>query len=101
MLGNCNLKEEEITVSKLDQNQLSQINAYWRAANYLTIGQIFLQENRDNENNRAALFLMLLCIHKIILSLIQTIVLFDRASFMLLRYCNGVIPIYCLNILVK
>jgi len=32
-------------VSKLDQNQLSQINAYWRAANYLTIGQIFLQEN--------------------------------------------------------
>lgn len=29
----------------LSQNQLQQIDAYWRAANYLTIGQIYLQAN--------------------------------------------------------
>src|SRR5881275_140725 len=29
----------------LDQNRLKLIDAYWRAANYLTIGQIYLQEN--------------------------------------------------------
>ena len=32
-------------VSKLEQSLLSQIDAYWRAANYLTIGQIYLQAN--------------------------------------------------------
>jgi len=29
----------------LDQNRLKLIDAYWRAANYLTVGQIYLQEN--------------------------------------------------------
>ena len=32
-------------MSKLEQSLLSQIDAYWRAANYLTIGQIYLQAN--------------------------------------------------------
>lgn len=32
-------------MSNLDQNRLDLIDAYWRAANYLTIGQIYLQEN--------------------------------------------------------
>jgi len=30
---------------KLEQARLQQIDAYWRAANYLTVGQIYLQEN--------------------------------------------------------
>ena len=29
----------------LDQNRLQNIHRYWQAANYLTIGQIYLQEN--------------------------------------------------------
>ncbi len=32
-------------MTNLDQNRLNLIDAYWRAANYLTIGQIYLQEN--------------------------------------------------------
>ncbi len=32
-------------MANLDQDRLSLIDAYWRAANYLTIGQIYLQEN--------------------------------------------------------
>src|SRR6266852_1526329 len=29
----------------LSQEQIAQLDAYWRAANYLTVGQIYLQEN--------------------------------------------------------
>ncbi len=29
----------------LNQDQLQNINAYWRAANYLTVGQIYLRDN--------------------------------------------------------
>lgn len=29
----------------LDQNRLNRMHSYWQAANYLTIGQIYLQEN--------------------------------------------------------
>jgi xylulose-5-phosphate/fructose-6-phosphate phosphoketolase len=29
----------------IDSNQLGLMDAYWRAANYLTVGQIYLQEN--------------------------------------------------------
>jgi xylulose-5-phosphate/fructose-6-phosphate phosphoketolase len=32
-------------VAALNVEQLARIDAYWRAANYLTIGQIYLQEN--------------------------------------------------------
>src|ERR1051325_4214535 len=30
---------------RLSERQLHDINAYWRAANYLTIGQIYLLDN--------------------------------------------------------
>ena len=33
------------TISKLDQARLELMNKYWNAANYLTIGQIYLQDN--------------------------------------------------------
>ena len=33
------------TTLKLDQNRLNRIIQYWNAANYLTIGQIYLQDN--------------------------------------------------------
>jgi xylulose-5-phosphate/fructose-6-phosphate phosphoketolase len=29
----------------LDEKELYQIDAYWRAANYLTVGQIYLADN--------------------------------------------------------
>src|SRR5215468_5892020 len=29
----------------LTDNELSRINAYWRAANYLSVGQIYLRDN--------------------------------------------------------
>jgi xylulose-5-phosphate/fructose-6-phosphate phosphoketolase len=32
-------------MAQLTQKQLEKINAYWRAANYLAVGQIYLQEN--------------------------------------------------------
>src|ERR1051326_2009056 len=32
-------------MSNLDLNRLQNINRYWQAANYLTIGQIYFQEN--------------------------------------------------------
>src|SRR5690349_18730320 len=35
----------ESTDTPLDQNSLHSIDAYWRAANYLTVGQIYLQAN--------------------------------------------------------
>jgi xylulose-5-phosphate/fructose-6-phosphate phosphoketolase len=32
-------------MSRLDARRLESLDAYWRAANYLTVGQIYLQEN--------------------------------------------------------
>jgi phosphoketolase len=32
-------------VANLDPNRLQRLHRYWQAANYLTIGQIYLQEN--------------------------------------------------------
>ncbi|HEV2653902.1 MAG TPA: hypothetical protein VGT82_03055, partial [Ktedonobacteraceae bacterium] len=32
-------------MSSLDQTRLDLIDKYWNAANYLTIGQIYLQSN--------------------------------------------------------
>src|SRR5246500_1531367 len=32
-------------VTKLDDRMLSQIDAYWRASNYLSVGQIYLLDN--------------------------------------------------------
>jgi xylulose-5-phosphate/fructose-6-phosphate phosphoketolase len=34
-----------MTARTLSPDELSRIDAYWRAANYLTVGQIYLQEN--------------------------------------------------------
>jgi xylulose-5-phosphate/fructose-6-phosphate phosphoketolase len=39
-----NRKEHE-AMAQLTQGQLEKIDAYWRAANYLAVGQIYLQEN--------------------------------------------------------
>ena len=33
------------TLKPLSQQQLDHINAYWRAANYLSVGQIYLLDN--------------------------------------------------------
>lgn len=35
----------ELTSTPLDQQTLHDIDAYWRAANYLSVGQIYLQDN--------------------------------------------------------
>ena len=32
-------------MANLDPNRLKTIHRYWQAANYLTIGQIYLQDN--------------------------------------------------------
>ena len=32
-------------MSKIDQARLNLIHRYWKAANYLTVGQIYLQDN--------------------------------------------------------
>jgi xylulose-5-phosphate/fructose-6-phosphate phosphoketolase len=32
-------------MANLDAKRLQNLNRYWQAANYLTIGQIYLQEN--------------------------------------------------------
>src|SRR5438132_7688711 len=37
--------QREESMSTVDQRRLHLMNKYWSAANYLTIGQIFLQEN--------------------------------------------------------
>ena len=36
---------ESLTAGTLNSEQLSRIDAYWRAANYLSVGQIYLMEN--------------------------------------------------------
>src|SRR6185437_8825996 len=33
------------TMSAIDEDKLERLDAYWRAANYLTVGQIYLQDN--------------------------------------------------------
>src|SRR3954466_7042918 len=35
----------ETTVAPIDRDRLHRMDAYWRAANYLTVGQIYLQDN--------------------------------------------------------
>ena len=37
--------EMEVTAKPLDKQELSLIDAYWRAANYLSVGQIYLYAN--------------------------------------------------------
>ena len=45
------LKEDEMTVdssielARLSEEDLSAVDAWWRANNYLTVGQIYLQDN--------------------------------------------------------
>ena len=36
---------EEREMSSLDPEHLEKMNAYWRAANYLSVGQIYLKDN--------------------------------------------------------
>ena len=36
---------KEKTASVLSADELKKINAYWRAANYLSVGQIYLLDN--------------------------------------------------------
>jgi len=36
---------KERSMSKIDQARLNLIDRYWKAANYLTVGQIYLQDN--------------------------------------------------------
>lgn len=35
----------EVIPPRLNDHELSHLNAYWRAANYLSVGQIYLQDN--------------------------------------------------------
>src|SRR5512145_2855205 len=37
--------EKKMTAKSLSQQQLRRIDAYWRAANYLSVGQIYLYAN--------------------------------------------------------
>jgi len=34
-----------VSLATLDSNELRGMNAYWRAANYLSVGQIYLYDN--------------------------------------------------------
>lgn len=36
---------DQVTMTPIDQTRLDRMHRYWSAANYLTIGQIYLQEN--------------------------------------------------------
>ncbi|MEK1887355.1 MAG: hypothetical protein AAAB35_07200, partial [Phyllobacterium sp.] len=36
---------EVVTENQLSRQELDQIDLYWRAANYLTVGQIYLLDN--------------------------------------------------------
>ena len=38
-------KTEKEPLKPLSQGELHLINAYWRAANYLSVGQIYLMDN--------------------------------------------------------
>ena len=37
--------ERKVEVGPLTQDELRRMNAYWRAANYLSVGQIYLLDN--------------------------------------------------------
>ncbi len=37
---------DTLTPEALDEELLQKIDAYWRAANYLSVGQIYLYDNR-------------------------------------------------------
>ena len=41
----ANAAKPATQVNPLSPEELHKINAYWRAANYLSIGQIYLYEN--------------------------------------------------------
>ena len=40
-----NTKQAEPTATPLSPELLRKIHAYWRAANYLSVGQIYLYDN--------------------------------------------------------
>src|ERR1700752_2216503 len=39
------MSSQTVTPAKLSDDELAGINAYWRAANYLSVGQIYLLDN--------------------------------------------------------
>src|SRR5580693_7532601 len=41
----ASIRESDTKAQPLSNDELDQINAYWRAANYLSVGQIYLMEN--------------------------------------------------------
>ncbi|MGB9421882.1 MAG: hypothetical protein WBR14_13320, partial [Candidatus Acidiferrum sp.] len=43
--GTANKKELTMKITTLAPELLRQMNAYWRAANYLSVGQIYLYDN--------------------------------------------------------
>ena len=40
-----NTKQSELTATPLSPELLRKMHAYWRAANYLSVGQIYLYDN--------------------------------------------------------
>ncbi|MBI4469460.1 MAG: hypothetical protein HY650_09090, partial [Acidobacteria bacterium] len=40
-----NRKTARVSTRPLGKEELRKIHAYWRAANYLSVGQIYLREN--------------------------------------------------------
>ena len=38
-------KKEDAVTEVLSRDELKKMNAYWRAANYLSVGQIYLYDN--------------------------------------------------------
>ena len=43
--GEHRVTETQLTTDLLDEEELRRIDAYWRAANYLSVGQIYLLDN--------------------------------------------------------
>jgi xylulose-5-phosphate/fructose-6-phosphate phosphoketolase len=43
--ADATLTEVQISAKPLDGEELAKLDAYWRAANYLSVGQIYLKEN--------------------------------------------------------
>ena len=41
----CTVSEETASKNPLSQELLAKMDAYWRAANYLSVGQIYLKDN--------------------------------------------------------
>jgi xylulose-5-phosphate/fructose-6-phosphate phosphoketolase len=40
-----NVKEATLSQKALSPHLLNQLDSYWRAANYLSVGQIYLHDN--------------------------------------------------------